>query len=352
MESRLVEKIRRTEPGVEYIGLFGSRARGVHFLDSDIDLILSGNISSSKEKLRRLVEENCEVPKADIYVLERKHMTCSPINPKISTMGLDLKELYRSPYFEEVRFDVAAVDAKAFCAFLEYERLRNLEIFSEKELTLDYMKKMPGGRRSYDEIIWLSKLGGQDHSLDENLQQHLHNLRRKTIDVDLGDSITQYSERLDEIALTLEKELISGLESFQARGSSVLGYLSPEVELARSATEASEISDCYEEHRAMKGPVSWLTIYAAAFNPHIGEEIADQIASMDRKEVFDVELKKSLLQNRSIRERRHRRTLTKLTEDRDALVRTYAKIVRNPNYLKTLPANTKKFLEENTNHLA
>ncbi|MGM0582941.1 MAG: hypothetical protein ACQETL_19850, partial [Bacteroidota bacterium] len=274
------------------------------------------------------------------------------INPKTSTMGLDLRELYRSPSFEEVSFDVSVVDTRTFCTFLEYERLRNIEIFSKKELTLDYMKKMPGGRRSYDEMIWLSKLAGQDQPLDKTLQQHLHNLRRKTIDAALGESITQYSGRLDEIVLALEKELIPGLNSFQERGIRVLGHLSPEVEHARSATESNEINECYKAHQEMESPVSWLTVYATAFNPHIGEETADKIASMDRKEAFDVELKKSLLQNTSIRKEKHKGTLTKLAEDRDALVRTYAEIVRNPNYLKTLPANTKRFLEENTNHLA
>lgn len=274
------------------------------------------------------------------------------INLKTLTMGLDLQELYRSSDFGEVHFDATAIDSKTFCAFLEYERLRNLEIFSEKELTLDYMKKMPGGRRSYDEIIWLSKLGDQNYTLDEDLQQHLHNLRRKTIGDALGDSITQNSERLDEIILDLESGLIPELGPFQQRGSRVLGYLSPEVEFAKSSTDASDLDACFERHQAMTDSVSWLTIYAIAFNPHIGQETADKIASMNRKETFDVELKKSLLQNKSIRERKHDDTLTRLTEDRDVLVRTYAKIVRNLNYLKTLPANARKFLEENTNHLA
>ena len=155
---KFIEETLKENPKIKYIGLFGSRSRGNNFLNSDVDLVLLGTLSEDIKEIEDKAVLEFNAPKADIYLLKRESIEHPTVNPKTVTMGLDLIELYRDKDENEVSLNIGELDSKWFCSFLEYERLRTLEIFYDKEATPDYIKKMPGGRRSYDEIIWLSKL--------------------------------------------------------------------------------------------------------------------------------------------------------------------------------------------------
>jgi len=88
-----------------------------------------------------------------------------------------------------------------------------------------------------------------------------------------------------------------------------------------------------------------------AFNSLIPEEIAEEIASAQRANLFDYEIKKSLLQNRAIKNRRFSKTVEILSEDKNPIVKTYANLIRDPNYVQNFQINQRRFLRDNVNHI-
>mgnify|MGYP001565614081 FL=1 len=91
--------------------------------------------------------------------------------------------------------------------------------------------------------------------------------------------------------------------------------------------------------------------YGLAFNSFIPEEVAEKIASTQLPPFFDYEIKKSLLQNRAIKEKKYSKAVEILCEDKNFIVRTYANIIRDPNYIQIYQVNQRRFLRDNINHI-
>ena len=96
---------------------------------------------------------------------------------------------------------------------------------------------------------------------------------------------------------------------------------------------------------------SWLIQYALAFNSFISEEIAEKIASAQRANLFDYEIKKSLLQNRAIKNRRSSKIVEILSDDKNPIVKIYANLIRDSNYIQNFQINQRRFLRDNVNHI-
>ena len=348
---KFIEETLKENPKIKYIGLFGSRSRGNNFLNSDVDLVLLGTLSEDIKEIEDKAVLEFNAPKADIYLLKRESIEHPTVNPKTVTMGLDLIELYRDKDENEVSLNIGELDSKWFCSFLEYERLRTLEIFYDKEATPDYIKKMPGGRRSYDEIIWLSKLANWNIDLPLELKDHLSRIKFGVLNRDWKEEISRQKISLDRIIFDLECSLVDGLYKSMSRGDSALDYLSNELARTLRSTNPKELEKIYSKNIDLKNQNSWLIQYVLAFNSLIPEEIAEEIASAQRANLFDYEIKKSLLQNRAIKNRRISKTVEILSEDKNPIVKTYANLIRDPNYVQNFQINQRRFLRDNVNHI-
>ncbi len=348
---KVTKYIVKENPEIRYIGLFGSRARKNNFLNSDIDLVLLGSIKQDLKEMGDKIALYFGAPKADIYLVKRESIEHPTVNPKTITMGLDLVELWKNKDENEVRLNIGEINPIWFCAFLEYERLRTLNIFGNKKPTYDYVKKMPGGRRSYDEISWLSRLAKRDINLHSQLEDHLSRIKSEMLNVDWNKEINKQANLLDKVIFNLECSLIKGLNSIGFRGDPALNYLFPDLKLAFCSSDPIELERLYDKNQNLGSQDSWLIQYGLAFNNYLLPHITEKIALMQRADLFDYEIKKSLLQNRVIKKTDYSKTLEILCEDNNQIVRRYANIVRDPSYIQNLPAYQRKFLRDNINHL-
>ena len=260
-------------------------------------------------------------------------------------------ELYRDKNENEVKLDLREFDFRWFCAFLEYERLRNLKVFEDKEATPDYIKKMHGGRRSYDEITWLSKLANINIELPLELKDHLARIKLSILNRNWRDEVSQRAASLDKIVFNLESHLIDGLFKTGSRGNIALDYLSTELAQTHNSVNPIELEEIYSRNINLESQNSWLIQYALAFNSFIPEEIAEKLVLTQKPNLFDYEIKKSLLQNRAIKNRKFSRIMEILCEDKNPIVKTYANLIRDPNYIQNFQINQRRFLIDNTNHI-
>ncbi len=210
---------------------------------------------------------------------------------------------------------------------------------------------MPGGRRSYDEISWLSKLASRKIDLPLELKDHLSRIKLGVLNRDWREEISRQKISLDRIVFDLECGLVEGLYKVISRGDSALDYLFPELAQPLRSTNSKELEGIYYQNIDLENQSSWLIQYALAFNSFIPEEIAEKIASTQRANLFDYEIKKSLLQNRAIKNRRFSKTVEILSEDKNPIVKTYANLIRDPNYIQNFQINQRRFLRDHINHI-
>lgn len=356
MNPKSTELIKQSVEGVTHIIMCGSRARNNHFVDSDIDLLLVGNFKffekiSETSSIAMEISSLEGIPKVDICKLTREHLECPSINPKYTTLQLEFKQLWKRDEESDIKA-CREMDPSLLCSFLEYERLRNIEIFKNKELSTEYIKKMPGGRRSYDEMFWLNKLAkGDTNVYDKEMANHQNLVRSCVTDFTTSKAMSKMAPKLDKKIFDIECSFIPKLRESEIRGDAVLYNLFPKLYRAYSSSNPDELDALYSDNKDLKNPSSWIAQYAIAFNRFIGTETAHRIASTNRKECFDYEIKKSIIQNRAANEPRFKNILEILSKDDHPLVSLYANIKLDPKYIETLPENYRNFVKHTISHI-
>lgn len=355
---------RRVE-GLTHVGIFGSRVRGNNYIDSDLDLIFVGRSGTTDmSQISSEIAEIEKVPKADIYYINRESVEIVQPNPKVTTMSLEFKQLWMKEGETAIKPKFQDIDTGLFCCFLEFERLKNIKIFEEKEPTHDYIKKMPGGRRAFDEIFWLGRLVEErlGHKTEPHrFQEHLSiiTLKSKTAALirteepsELQIHTSKMMPHLDRHIFDLECMLAPNLSTVSGRGPNAVQALSKPIYRALTSTDPNELTDLYKAHIGnLSNQESWLVLYAVAFNSSIDAATASKIAKLDEPKLFDMEIKKQLLENRSIKDPKFREVLEVLTNDKSKLIRLYANIRISPEYLDTFKEPYKTYLKKNVNHI-
>jgi predicted nucleotidyltransferase len=300
---------------------FGSHARENTGVFSDFDFAILTNGDFTPDIITTELKRNYP-GKIDIYVIDINSLK-QIVNPKVFTMYLDAKYLWRKDNFKLK----LTYSQQLFLAFLEVERLRNIQIFSQKEITSDFEKKYPGGRRSYDEIWWLQKIIGLSDKI-------------KKIPVSKKDDFLSASKKYDTIYLELLKS-INILSS--SRGLELLEILDSDIKHAFTATH--NLDRAFTKAKLISSSKDWLVLYALAANIHLDSQTAIDIANLHVKHVFVHEIKKNLLQNITVK---HNKELLKiLQEDSHQLVKLYANLLIDP----ALIAKQSSFIKNNVNHI-
>ena len=280
---------------ISHVCIFGSRSRGVSTDHSDLDLVFVGDYSESLKDLISVITKEEKVPHVDLYILPLNKIQEVSVNPKVTTIQIDLKQIWKRSGHSQIS-SPSLISLRIFCTFLEYERLRNKSIFKDRAMTQDYLKKMPGGRRSFDELVWLSRLCGKQPFFTQEEKIYLRSLQLGSVSGGLFDF---WALNLDKSVLSLESRLYPSLKPFE-RGEDVLRELSSSVYVAYKTSDALELRQLFEKNSSLEIPEAWLVQYAISFNPCIPPDLALRIAVNNQPELFDYEIKKGLLQNRAI----------------------------------------------------
>ncbi len=325
-------------------GYFGSYARATQIENSDIDFAFF--VKDFKKPIHFTFNDEIKTLKKDFFILPISLLSLPIINPKSVTMFLDLQFIFNptnikpSPFFDE----------KLFIAFLELERLKNISIFANKKVDSLYLKKMPGGRRTLDELIWLDKILLRKNIPSLYNKKHITTYLQKIKNIYTKKEMNKLSDELDFFILQ-QINTITGIDS-TSRGDVLLQTLNRSIFEAFISNNANLLEKLFVLALEEKTMQNWLIIYALASNPNITFNIAKTIVSLTSNSYFVYEFKKGLLQNKSLKEKNYFNVLLKkLQNDSNSLVRTYSSILLDNNYLDSLPEEIRIFLKKNISHI-
>jgi len=344
-------------PGLIGLGAFGSRIRagGVHFPSSDLELLALLEVAPACQKpystteLRIRLAQIAGVPSVDLKLVPKDTFMKPMYDPKQFSMALEIQFFYGAS-------DIPTADPRTlydprdFITFLEYERLRNIDIFSPREADAHFLKKMPGGRRSFDEIYWLSMITGQvsTQELPLALQTHLYDLRQGVGGEDMRHRILAAQPALDARALQLERVVCPELEQ---RGQHAVSLLSPRIYESFASNDPERLARIYSDAASLGTPHDWITVYALSFNKALPLETAMMIATGKDTGRSEHSFRKLLLQNRAAGTPRFREVVATLKNDPHQLVRMYACVRDNPSYLSGIAPSDREFYTHMTSHI-
>lgn len=261
--------------------------------------------------------------KIDLKIINIKMLPHWKLNPKTYTMFLDKIYLWKRNF--NLRLDYPT---KLFILFLEIERYRNKMIFEGKKMTKDYVKKMPGGRRSYDEIVWLNKILNKD-----SIPIVKKNITSK-------NDLIKASKYYDFMYFKLLKKLNI---NYSTRGKDLIYHL--DTEIAEFLLDTTNHLKKFISVKDLSTERKWLSMYALSANNNLNPKVGIKISKLDIKNVFVDEFKKNLLQNTKVKF--NPIILKNLSKDKNPLIKLYSSLILNPS----LREKQSSFIKDNINHI-